>query len=70
MVCNVSNAGADPAKNLTYALRPDVSRFGRGLGVVWAWYAHCRIGIEVRGLRTTPLDPSPTTRVLDTPVNP
>ena len=26
--------GADPAKNLTYALRPDVSSFGRGLGVI------------------------------------
>ena len=26
-------AGADPAKNLTYALRSDVSSFGRGLGV-------------------------------------
>ena len=43
VVCNLrdierklqSISGADPAKILTYALRPEVFSFGRGLGVVY-----------------------------------
>ena len=38
--------------------------------MTWVWYAHNWIGVEVRGLRAMPLDPFPTTRVLDTPLNP
>ena len=59
------HSGADPAKNLT-ALRPDVSRFERGLGVICSLLDRDR-SKRFKGYAPRPL---PYCRVLETPLYP
>ena len=64
--CRKKFAGSEPAKNPTYVLRADISVVGCGLGLV------CSLLDDDLSMRVmaTPLDPFPTTRVLDKSLNP